>query len=130
MNVRHRNTVHRSCADDRDGEAAVIEQLRKGLAEAGLDRRCEEEANQVFAKLDRIRRAGALEDARRMRDAIAIVMVLLAELDEMTADERDLTSFEEIASLFNDIADYAARGAAFSRMLAFRPEARPGASVQ
>ena len=130
MRTSERRRTHQRAVDIRDSETSVVERLRQGLADAGLDCRCKDEAGRVFEKVDEIRRSGALEDARKMRDAIAIVMVLLTEIDELTADERDLSSFEEIACLFEDVAEYASRGAAFSRLLTFSSRARNEGSVQ
>lgn len=47
-----------------------------------------------------------------MRDAIVTVLALLVELDELTPDEPDRSAFYEVASLFQDIADFASYGAA------------------
>ncbi|WP_193175318.1 hypothetical protein [Oricola nitratireducens] len=130
MRARDRRITHQRDEDFYNGEFSLVEKLRQGLADAGLDCRCEDEAGRIFEKVDEIRRLGALEDARKMRDAIAIVMVLLTEIDELTADERDLSSFEEIACLFEDVAEYASRGASFSRLLTFSGRARHEGSVQ
>jgi hypothetical protein len=69
------------------GNETVVDRLRWGIAEAGL------------------------ADARKMRDAIVIVLALLGELDELMPDEPDRSAFHEIADLFQDVADFAAYGA-------------------
>ncbi|MEX0955169.1 MAG: hypothetical protein WDZ83_08160 [Rhizobiaceae bacterium] len=96
-------------------ETSVVTRVRRGLAEAGLDCRCEETANAVLDRIgkegDRASREVALGEARKMRDAILILLTLLGELDEITVDEPDKTSFQEIAGLFRDMADFAAHGA-------------------
>lgn len=96
-------------------ETSVVTRVRRGLAEAGLDCRCKETANAVLDRIgeegDRASREAALGDARKMRDAILILLTLLGELDEITVDEPDKTSFQEIAGLFRDMADFAAHGA-------------------
>lgn len=130
MRARETRRAHERAVDIHSSEASVVDRLRKGLAEAGLDCRCERRADAVFAQVDRIRRQGALEDVRRMRDAIAVVLVLLAEVDELTPDERDLSAFEEIATLFEDVADFAERGATFSRVLAWGDASSDGSPVQ
>ena len=100
---------------------SVVARLRRGLAEAGLDCECRDKANAVLdgfdAELLLRRRAEALADARRMRDAIVIVLALLAEVDEITPEEPDATAFDELASLFGDISDFAATGAEAMRHL-------------
>jgi hypothetical protein len=99
-----------------EGTEAVVERLRRGIAEAGLDCNCREAANDVLDRAgleeELVRRAGGLADARKMRDAIVIVLALLGELDELMPHEPDRSVFHEIAGLFQDIADFAAYGAA------------------
>jgi hypothetical protein len=93
----------------------VVERLRQGIAEAGLDCGCRETANNLVDKLsaeeDLIKRSSGLAEARRMRDAILIVTALLGELDDLMPDEPDRTAFHEIASLFQDVAEFASCGA-------------------
>lgn len=98
------------------GQEAVSERLRRGIAEVGLDCSCRKAASDV---LDRqgpnehlARRASGLADARKMRDAIVIVLVLLGELDVLMPDEPNRSAFHEIAGLFQDIIDFAACGSA------------------
>jgi hypothetical protein len=97
------------------GNESVVERLRRGIAESGLDCNCREAANDVLDRAgleeDLVRRAAGLADARKMRDAIVIVLALLGELDELTPDEPDRSAFHEIAGLFQDIADFSAYGA-------------------
>lgn len=97
------------------GRETVVERLRRGIAGAGLDCGCREAANAMLDRFgieeDRVRRAGGLADARKMRDAIVLALQLLEELDELTPDEPDRTVFRDLAGLFGDIADFAAFGA-------------------
>ena len=106
---------------------AVVERLRRGIAAAGLDCRCEALATAVLdeagAEEERLRRARGLEDARKMRDAIVIVLTLLGELDSLDPDEPDRTVFHEIASLFQDVEDFAAHGVVSARRAAGRGNA-------
>ena len=92
------------------------------MAEASLDCRCRETANDVLDKVgaeeDLILRAGGLAEARKMRDAIVVVLTLLGELDELMPDEPDRTTFHEIAGLFQDVAEFASWGAAAARRAA------------
>ncbi|MBO6716697.1 MAG: hypothetical protein JJ913_01935 [Rhizobiaceae bacterium] len=97
------------------GEDSVVTRVRRGLAEAGLDCECRETADAILERIgkdgDRATRDAALGDARKMRDAILIVSALLGELDELTVDEPDKSVFYELAALFGDLSDFAARGA-------------------
>lgn len=97
------------------GYDGVVERLRRGIAEAGLDCDCREAANGMLDRAgveeEFVRRSGGLADARKMRDAIVIVLALLDELDDLMPDEPDRTVFHEIAGLFQDVADFAAYGA-------------------
>ena len=93
----------------------VIQRVR-GIVQ-GLDLDCE-----CRAKLDgALQRFEALEDRRQFRrfvldaqhqaERIAALLDLSRELDELTIDETDVSVFEEIALLFEDIERAAARGA-------------------
>jgi hypothetical protein len=97
------------------GNESVVERLRRGIAEADLDCNCREAANDILDRAgveqELVRRAAGLADARKMRDAIVIVLALLGELDELMPDEPDRSAFHEIAGLFQDVADFAAFGA-------------------
>jgi ABC-type uncharacterized transport system YnjBCD ATPase subunit len=97
------------------GNFSFAERLRRGIAEAGLDCNCRQAANDVLDRAgmeeELLQRAAGLADARKMRDAIVLVLALLGELDELLPDEPDRTAFHEIAALFEDVADFAAYGA-------------------
>lgn len=54
---------------------------------------------------------GLILDARHQAERIAALLELVGELDSITMDEADLSVFEEIAHLFEDIKSAAARGA-------------------
>lgn len=98
-----------------DGRESLVERVRREIAEANLACDCRETANEALDKVgaeeDLIRRAAGLADARKMRDAILVVLTLLGELDELMPDEPDRTAFHEIACLFQDVADFASFGA-------------------
>lgn len=93
---------------------SMVERLRRGLDETELDCACREVANVVLDRVcreeDLVRRAGALAEARAMRDGIVAVLNLLGELDDIRPDEPDRSAFYEIASLFQHIAEVAAAG--------------------
>ncbi len=107
-----------------EGQDTLVDRLRRGIAEAGLHCNCREAANEMLDRVDAeedlIRRADALVDARRMRDAVVLVLALLGELDDLMPDEPDRTAFDEIAGLFTDIADFASCGADAARRAAGR----------
>ncbi|MCV0396743.1 MAG: hypothetical protein K5872_22440 [Rhizobiaceae bacterium] len=103
-------------------QETVVERLRRGIAETGLECGCREAADdmldRVGAEDDLVRRAAGLADARKMRDAIVVVLALLGELDDLMPDEPDRSAFFEIAGLFQDVADFAAYGADAARRAA------------
>lgn len=115
MLVRHERTAGMASLEDSRPTESVTERLRQGLADAGLDCTCQEKANALLDDFDHEhalqRRAGSLADARRMRDAIVMVLALLGEIDEITPEEPDTSAFGELASLFDDIAEFALTGA-------------------
>lgn len=97
------------------GNESIVERLRRGIMGAGLDCDCRDAANDMLDRVgleeELVRRAAGLADARKMRDAIVIVLALLGELDDLMPDEPDRSAFHEIAGLFQDVADFAAYGA-------------------
>ena len=119
MRTRMRVTLAATAAA---GNESVVERLRRSIAEAGLDCNCREAANDMLDRAgleeDLLRRASGLADARKMRDAIVLLVALLGELDDLMPDEPDRTAFHEIAGLFNDVGDFAAYGAEAARRAA------------
>jgi hypothetical protein len=105
-----------------EARETIVERVRRGLSEAGLECGCRDAANdlldQVGAEESLVRRAGGLADARKMRDAIVVVLALLGELDELMPDEPDRSAFYEIADLFDDVSGFAAFGAQAARQAA------------
>lgn len=101
---------------------SLVERLRRELSEARLDCGCQETANKMLDRVDAedelVRRGSGLADARRMRDAIVIVLALLGELDELVPDEPDGSAFMEIADLFEDVSGFATVGAQAARTAA------------
>ncbi len=122
MRARHERTTDTPLTGAGGALESAVVRLRQGLAEAGLDCDCRDKANAVLDSFDAEqtarRRATALADARRMRDAIVIVLALLGEVDEVTPEEPDVSAFGELASLFDDVADFASTGADAMRLLA------------
>lgn len=105
-----------------DSPPSLVERLRRGISEARLDCDCREAANGLLDRIDAedelLRRSAGLADARRMRDAIVIVLALLGELDELMPDEPDGSTFSEIADLFEDVCGFATIGAQAARKAA------------
>ena len=58
------------------------------------------------------RRRQAMLGARHERDTIVVLLALLNEVNEIGVNEPDTTVFDEMAQLFEDIAEAAKRGAA------------------
>lgn len=113
----------RRAADRDDGVGdSMAERIRQGMVNADLDCRCRDAAEQLLERFGReeylLRRASGLAEARSMRDAIAAVLALLGDLDELMPDEPDASAFREMADLFRDIRDFADRGAEAARALA------------
>ncbi len=63
-------------------------------------------------------RGRGLQRARKIRDAIVVLVALLGELDDLDAGEPDVTSFAEVAGLFDDVGEFAACGATAMRQAA------------
>ena len=104
MRARHERTTAMPLPGNGEIHESAVVRLRQGLAEAGLDCTCRDKANAVLDSFDAEqtarRRATALADARRMRDAIVIVLALLGEVDEVTPEEPDVSAFDAIEPLF------------------------------
>lgn len=100
----------------------LVARLRRAMDDAGLDCECREAADAALDRLDAEeelrRRSAGLADARRMRDAIVLVLGLLGDLDDLTPDEPDRSAFEAMAGLFQDIVDFAAFAAVALRRAA------------
>ena len=110
------------CSVRPDSGATIVERLRRELSEAGLDCGCRDAAEAMLERIGAEQglacRAEGLANARRIRDAIVIVTALLGELDLLTPEEPDRTAFHEIASLIQDITDFASCGASAARLAA------------
>lgn len=84
---------------------------------AGMDLGCEckarlESALDRFSALEEKRaRREALATARGERERIALLLQLLAELDEIPMAEPDTSVYRELEFLFRDVAAAAERGA-------------------
>lgn len=101
---------------------SLVERVRERMTGAALNCQCPKAANSMLdhfgSEDDLVRRAGGLADARRMRDAIVMVLALLGELDELMPDEPDRSAFHEIADLFQDVSEFASFGMKAARQAA------------
>lgn len=115
MHHTHATSVGARADDLGRNHETVVDRLRRGLTEADLDCGCRDMATSLLDRIgteqELMRRANGLADARKMRDAIVLVLALLGELDDLMPEEPDHTAFHEIAGLFEDIADFATYGA-------------------
>ncbi|MHB2169870.1 hypothetical protein [Alsobacter sp. R-9] len=101
--------------------ASVISRLEVVLRGLDLDCHCRArlgDALSRFSALEARREARhELAVSRRQRDLIAGLVALMAEIDEIASDESDAGVFDELALLFDDVAQAAQRGAAAMRRL-------------
>ena len=85
------------------GRETVVERLRRRLAEAPLDCGCRDVADDLLDRAsveeNLVRRADGLADARKMRDAIVVVLALLGELDELTPGQQLIRAVHFLALL-------------------------------
>lgn len=97
------------------GSSELLTRVRTVVRALDLDCTCRgkvDAALQRFEALEtRRQRRGLILDARHQAERIAALLELVGELDTLTTDESDLSVFEEIALLFEDIKAAASRGA-------------------
>ena len=100
----------------------LANRLTAVLSGVDLDCACRErliEALSSFNAMERMRqRRARLNDARNQVAGILSLLDLLGELDSVGFQESDRSVFEEIAHLFDNVAQAARRGAADMRDLA------------
>jgi hypothetical protein len=93
----------------------LLTRVRAVVGALDLDCRCRgkvDAALERFESLEMRRQLrGLILDARHQAERIAALLELVGELDTLTTDEADLSVFDEIALLFEDIKAAAARGA-------------------
>jgi len=101
----------------------LVSRLRRVLSTVDLNCRCRgrlEGALDRFTALEHRRQARReLSHVREQRDQIVARLALLAEIDELTEQEPDVTVFDEIAMIFDEIATAAADSAKSIRICAF-----------
>jgi len=100
----------------------VFHRLRRVLSSLYQHCDCREKitgALDRFEDLEQMRELKtALAEARRQRDWVGAQLSFLTELDEITEHETDKTVFEEMAMLFDEVADAATRAAKIIRTAA------------
>lgn len=104
------------------GTAEVARRIRNVIAAANTDCKCRgrlDEALDRFTQLERQRSTRhLLRQAQHQRHRIASLLDLLQEIEELTVNETDLSAFDELAALFEDVATAARSGATAMRQLA------------
>ncbi len=96
-------------------QSPLLTRVRAVLNGLDLDCRCRGKVDAALERFEvletRRQLRGLILDARHQAERIAALLELVGELDTVTMDETDLSVFEEIALLFEDIRSAAARGA-------------------
>jgi hypothetical protein len=95
--------------------ARMVRRIRTLIDTAALDCHCRSKVGDALQRFmdqeqQRLDRHHLLE-ARQQRTAIAALLDLLADLEEISWSEGDRSVFPELANLFDDIAQQAQRGA-------------------
>ena len=115
MNYHHVLTPRQN-ADD------FVHRVEGILGTVALDCSCRERVNDAlhrFVALEKQRETRRhLLSSRQHRAAIAAVVDLLAELEEISWQDSDRPVFAELVHLFDDIAEHAMRGADDLRVMA------------
>jgi hypothetical protein len=100
-------------------DAAI--RLRRTLSTIELDCQCRtklDDALDRFSALEGRRQLrSGLREARHRRVMIADQVSFLDDIDEITEDETDLTVFEEMALLFDEVANQAVKAAQALRQI-------------
>jgi hypothetical protein len=93
----------------------LLTRVRAVMNTLDLDCRCRgklDAALERFEALENRRQLrGLILDARHQAERIGALLELVGELDTLSTDEADLSVFQEIALLFEDIKAAATRGA-------------------
>ncbi|NIX75900.1 hypothetical protein [Microvirga terricola] len=110
--------LHKVGVEDQPSEtkpSQLLARIRTVVGTLDLDCRCRGKVDAALERFEaletRRQLRGLILDARHQADRIAALLELVGELDTVAMDEIDLSVFEEIALLFEDIKTAAARGA-------------------
>lgn len=99
----------------RSEPSPLLTRVRAVMDTLDLDCRCRgklDAALERFEALENRRQLrGLILDARHQAERIGALLELVGELDTVPTDEADLSVFQEIALLFEDIKAAASRGA-------------------
>ena len=99
----------------RSEASPLLTRVRAVMDTLDLDCRCRgklDAALERFEALENRRQLrGLILDARHQAERIGALLELVGELDTVSTDEADLSVFQEIALLFEDIKAAASRGA-------------------
>ena len=99
----------------RSEPSPLLTRVRAVMDTLDLDCRCRgklDAALERFEALENRRQLrGLILDARHQAERIGALLELVGELDTVSTDEADLSVFQEIALLFEDIKAAAKRGA-------------------
>jgi hypothetical protein len=95
--------------------ARMVMRIRSLIATAALDCSCRQRVGDALQRFvdqeqQRLDRHHLLE-ARQHRAAVAALLELLSDLEEISWSEGDRSVFQELANLFDDIAQQAQLGA-------------------
>jgi hypothetical protein len=114
--VNHHKPASENAAADQ-----LVSRIQSIIASVALDCDCRQRVNDAlgrFVEMEQQRdRRQHLLSSRQHRAAIAALVELLAELEEVSWQEADHSAFAEFAHLFDDIAAHARSGAEDLRFL-------------
>ena len=93
----------------------LLTRVRAVMDTLDLDCRCRGKLDAALVRFESLENRrqlrGLILDARHQAERIGALLELVGELDTVSTDETDLSVFQEIALLFEDIRAAAARGA-------------------
>lgn len=100
---------------------ALVERIRSIIGTVALDCDCRQRVNDALGRFTEMERQREIRrhllSSRHRRAAIAGLVELLAELDDISWVETDRGVLVEFAHLFEDISEHALRGAADLRRI-------------
>lgn len=119
--IRTRILLHHEPSGTASDAEALVGRIRSIIGSVAVDCDCRQRVNEAlgrFAEMEQQRVTRChLMSSRQHRAAIAALVDLLAELEDISFHEADRSVFAEFASLFDDIAHHARLGAEALRLL-------------